>query len=79
MPSWPSPMTDIPDDKKILTAAKQILSQYNGDALDARLHAARLADEFLDKGDIDGHLLWERIHRAIFDLTDVEYDGETVH
>ena len=72
-------MTDIPDDKSILTAANQILDQYHGDALDARLHAARLSDEFLDKGDIDGHLLWEKIHRAIFDLTDTERDGETVH
>lgn len=72
-------MTDIPDDKAILTAAKQVLGQYDGNALDARLHAARLSDEFLDKGDIEGHLLWEKIHRAIFDLTDVEWDGETVH
>lgn len=72
-------MISLPDDKSILTAANQILSQYNGDALDARLHAARLADEFLDKGDIDGHLLWERIHPAIIELTDVEWDGETVH
>lgn len=72
-------MTDIPDDKAVLMAAKQVLGQYHGNALDARLHAARLSDEFLDKGDIEGHLLWEKIHRAIFDLTDVEWDGETVH
>ena len=72
-------MTDISNDKAILTAAKQTLSLYNGDELDARLHAARLSDEYLDKGDIDGHLLWEKIHRAIFDLTDTERDGGTVH
>lgn len=72
-------MTDIPDDKAILTAAKQILRIYDGDVLDAKLHAARLSDEFLEKGDIDGHLTWLKIHRAIIELTDVEWDGETVH
>lgn len=69
----------LPDDKAILTAANQVLDQYHGNALDARLHAARLSDEFLDKGDIDGHLLWEKIHRAIFELTDTERDDRTLH
>lgn len=72
-------MTDIPDDKQILTAANQILKQYEGDVGEAKLHAARLYDEFLKKGDIDGHLTWLKIHRAIIELTDVEYDGETLH
>lgn len=72
-------MTDIPDDKQILTAAKQILKIYEGDILDSKLHAARLSDEMLEKGDIDGHLTWLKIHRAIIELTDVEYDGETLH
>lgn len=43
-------MVKIPDDKEILTAAKQILKIYEGDVLDATLHAARLSDEFLEKG-----------------------------
>lgn len=72
-------MTDIPDDKSILTAANQILRIYENDVLDAKLHAARLSDEFLEKGDIDGHLTWLKIHRAIIDLTDTEWDGETLH
>lgn len=72
-------MTDIPDDKAILIAAKQILDQYQGSARNARLHAARLSDEFRDKGDMAGHQLWEKIHRAIFDLTDTERDDRALH
>lgn len=74
-------MTDqkLPTDKEILTAAKQILRIYEGDLVDAKLHAARLSDEFLEMGDIDGHLTWLKIHRAVIELTDVEWDGETLH
>jgi hypothetical protein len=72
-------MTDIPDDIQILTAAKQILKIYEGDVSDAKLHATRLSEEFEEKGDIDGHLTWLKIQRAIIELTDVEYDGETLH
>lgn len=72
-------MTDIPDEKQILTAANQLLGQYNGDVLDAKLHAARLSDNFLERGDIDGHLAWLKIHRAITRLTDSGWDGETLH
>ena len=75
-------MTDgrIPDDKEILTAANQLLQQHAGAVPDAKLHAARLADKFLEEGDIDGHLTWLKIHRAILELTDVEWvDGEALH
>ena len=50
-------MIDVPDDKSILTAANQVLSQYKGDAREARLHASRLSDEMLKKGDMDGRLV----------------------
>lgn len=69
----------IPDDKSILTAAKQILNIYDNDATDAKEHAAKLTEEFVEKGDVDGQLTWLKIHRAIIELTDVGYDGETVH
>lgn len=75
-------MTDdkLPDDKEVLIAANQLLQQYKGDVLDAKLHAARLADKFLEEGDIDGHLTWLKIHRAILELTDEEREeGETLH
>lgn len=75
-------MTDgkLPSDKEILTAANQVLEQYKGDVLDAKLHAARLADEFMEKGDIDGNLVWLKIYRAILDLTDTEMEeGDTLH
>lgn len=69
-----------PSDKEILTAANQVLEQYKGDVLDAKLHAARLADEFMEKGDIDGNLVWLKIYRAILDLTDTEMEeGDTLH
>lgn len=74
-----SAMADIPDDKQILTAANQILRIYENDVLDAKLHAARLSDEFLEKGDIDGHLTWLKIHRAIFELTDTERGDRALH
>lgn len=75
-------MTDsrILDDKEVLTAANQLLEQYKGDALDARFHAAKLSDKYLEDGDIDGHLTWLKIHRAILDLTDGEREeGEPLH
>ena len=72
-------MTDIPDDKAILTAANQLLEQYEGDVQQAKLHAALKTDKFLEEGDIDGHLTWLKIHRAVIELTDIEWDGETVH
>lgn len=74
-------MTDqkLPDDKLILTAAKQILRIYEGDVTHAKEHAVRLTQEFVEKGDVDGQLKWLKIHRAIIELTDVGYDGETVH
>ena len=68
------------DDKEILTAANQLLAQHGGDSLDAQLHAARLTDKCLDEGDIDGHLVWLKIHRALLELTDVERESwNTVH
>jgi len=33
----------------------------------------------LEEGDIDGHLVWLKIHRAIIELTETEWEGETVH
>ena len=75
-------MTDsrVLDDKEVLIAANQILQQYTGDVLDAKLHAARLSDQFLEEGAIDGHLTWLKILRAILDMTDGEReDGEMLH
>lgn len=70
----------LPLDKEILTAANQVLDQYKGDVLDAKLHAARLADEFMEKGDIDGNFVWLKIYRAILDMTDTEREeGDTLH
>lgn len=71
-------MTDIPDDKQILIAANKLIKQFKN-VQDAKMHTAMKSDAFLDEGDIDGHLTWLKIHRAIIELTDVEWDGETVH
>lgn len=74
--------TKLPDDKEIYTAANQPLTQHSGDAGDAgdaKLHATRLADDFLEKGNIDGHLVWLKIYKAIIELTGTERAGATLH
>ena len=39
---------------------------------DASLHAAMKADYFLGKGDVEGHLVWMRVKRAIEELQSKE-------
>jgi hypothetical protein len=61
-------------DKEIWTAANQVIQQYE----DAEFHASMRADELLEQGDVDGHLVWMRILKAIRSLTEIE-PGERVH
>lgn len=73
-------MTDkLPSEKEILTAANQLLDQYHGAVDDAKAHATQKADEFKAMDNIDGHLVWLKILKAVIELTDMEHDGETVH
>lgn len=65
----------MPTEKEIWTAANQIIQQY-GDAAD--VHASMRANNLLEEGDTDGHLVWLRILKAIRSLADVE-PGERVH
>jgi hypothetical protein len=44
----------------IWRAANMLIRQHG---TDAELEAARLADLMLDRGDVDGHLVWPRIIR----------------
>jgi len=49
-------------DREIWTAANLIVKRHDADPA---IKAARRADLMLERGDIDGQLLWKRIERAI--------------
>jgi len=51
--------------------------QPHGD--DAATHAAMKADALLDAGDLEGTRAWQRILRAIGELTATAPDGEKTH
>ena len=54
-----------------------VLIREHGDEAD--LVAAMRADEFLDKGDIDGSAVWKRVLRAIKEIRRQEpREGEAV-
>jgi hypothetical protein len=55
--------THIPD-IEIYRAANEVIKTYP----DPVMHAAGRYDELLEKGDIDGCLVWKRIMAAIKDL-----------
>ncbi len=63
----------IPDIDIYRTA--QVMIRRYGDT--ATIEAAAHADEFLDKGDLDGQRTWLRILRAIDTLTDTTPKGPT--
>ena len=54
----------IPD-RDIWRAANLLISEHEADA---EIVAARRADEMLERGDRDGHLVWHSIRQAIVDL-----------
>ncbi len=49
-------------DREVWTAANLLIERHGADA---EIEAARRADLMLDRGDIDGQLVWLRIKRAI--------------
>lgn len=61
-------------DLDIYRSANQLIRQH-GD--DARFHAAQTIDEMIDKGDIGGQAIWQRILDAIVELLDT--GPKTVH
>ena len=68
---------EMATDLDIYRSAKLLIDQY-GD--DASLHAAKRADELLDKGDLDGQGAWLRISAAITVMLRRERgEGEAVH
>jgi hypothetical protein len=54
----------IPD-RDIWRAANLLVREHK---TDAEIVAARRADEMLERGDLDGQLVWLRIGRAIVEL-----------
>ncbi len=54
----------IPD--RDIWRSAQVLIKQHGE--DAPIHAAMKADAMLDKGDLDGVVVWRRILRAVEEL-----------
>ncbi len=64
-------------DLDIYRSAQALIKQHGEDA---PIHAAMKADAMLDKGDLDGYAVWERILRAVEELQRVEpRPGGPVH
>ncbi len=61
----------IPD-RDIWRAANLLIQEHGADA---EIVAARRADEMLERGDHEGHVVWSRIRRAIFEMQAVT-DGK---
>ena len=52
-------------DRDIWRAANLLIREHRGEA---EIVAAQRADEMLERGDLDGQLVWLRIKRAIGEL-----------
>jgi len=59
-------------DKDIYRTANLLIQQH-GD--EATIHAAMIADEMLEKGDLDGKAVWLRVGKAIEELQATEPEG----
>ncbi len=63
------------DDKDIWRTARLLIDQQGEDAA---LHAAQMADELLEKGDIEGQSVWMRVLKAIESFQEKQTD-QTMH
>jgi len=64
-------------DLDVYRSAKLLIDQHDDEA---PIHAAMRADEFLDKGDLDGAAVWRRIVGAINELLNTRRgDGAPLH
>ena len=62
-------------DKDIWRSANLLIQQHGEDA---KIHAAQMADKFLEEGDLDGQRTWLFILKAIESFEDKTPSG-TVH
>ena len=53
------------DDLDIYRSANLLVKQHGEDA---PIHAAMRADAMLEKGDMDGYAVWQRVMRAVEEL-----------
>ncbi len=65
-------------DLDIYRTARLLIERHGSEA---PVHAAMRADAMLEKGDLDGRAVWERVLRAVEELLDQEPpgEGEAVH
>ncbi len=67
----------MPSDLDIFRSAQALIKQHGQDA---PIQAAMRADAMLDKGDLNGYAVWERILRTVEELQGTEpKSGEAVH
>ncbi len=52
----------------------QVLVKHHGQ--DAPIHAAMRADAMLEKGELDGYVVWQRVLRAVEELQRVKPKGQ---
>lgn len=64
----------IPDDLDIHRTASISIAEYGEDTL---IQAAQRHDELLDKGDMDGAIIWGRVVRVVREV--LAQGGATVH
>ncbi len=63
-------------DLEIYRAANQLVKRYGGDA---GFEAAKQADAMIERGDLEGQRVWQRILKAVDELQrDKPDQGETV-
>ena len=62
-------------DERLTLATQAIIAQYG---TDAGLYAAQQADEALENGNMQEHVMWTLILKVI-DQLESEADGQTVH
>ncbi len=65
-------------DLDIYRTARLLIERHGSEA---PVHAAMRADAMLDKGDLDGQVVWKRVLRAVAELQGREPagEGEAVH
>lgn len=64
-------------DRDIYRSAKQLVDEHG---TDAPIHAAMMADEFMERGNMEACAVWKRIIRACDELLAAERpEGAVVH
>ena len=69
-------MPKLVDDLDVYRTANVLIKQHGSNAV---LFATGQADELLEKGDMDGAVVWRRISRAVEQLRRQRREGELLN